>query len=188
MAKPMDNLLVMLTTTHSLEPKVPNPPQMMVTPRGLTEEMLGNEEVVLIEEEEEEVSPLDWKQKGVVFLPEPSKKPKRSATPSPSTDSGIPVKVENFPAPLTILLTPTHPDEERIQLFIAKHNYTVDQLDWFKRYLGSSLAHFSSEMRRLLGNRIRRLKGQGRDHRLWPEGPSKCLRGDSGTHYETQGS
>uniref|UniRef100_A0A803PAR1 Uncharacterized protein n=1 Tax=Cannabis sativa TaxID=3483 RepID=A0A803PAR1_CANSA len=154
--KPMDNLLAMLATTHSPKLKVPNPPQVMVTPGGPTEEVPGNQEVVLIKEEEEEVPPLDWEW-----------------------------KAEDFPAPLAILLTPAYPDEERVQLHIAKHNYAVDELskgnvevdalikrlrevhdgpfqgeytgevwdlnldpmtDWSKHYLGPTLAPFTSEM------------------------------------------
>uniref|UniRef100_A0A803PZ65 Uncharacterized protein n=1 Tax=Cannabis sativa TaxID=3483 RepID=A0A803PZ65_CANSA len=51
-----------------------------------------------------------------------------SASFGPKTDSGIPGGVEDFLAPLAILLTPVHLDEEWIQLRIAKHNYVVDEL------------------------------------------------------------
>uniref|UniRef100_A0A803NK70 Uncharacterized protein n=1 Tax=Cannabis sativa TaxID=3483 RepID=A0A803NK70_CANSA len=59
---------------------------------------------------------------------EPSKKLKRDDTPDPCAYSGIPFEVDEYLAPPGIILTPAHPDEERIQLCIAKHNYAVEQL------------------------------------------------------------
>uniref|UniRef100_A0A803Q289 Uncharacterized protein n=1 Tax=Cannabis sativa TaxID=3483 RepID=A0A803Q289_CANSA len=86
-------------------------------------------EVVLIDEEEEEVVPLlDRKHKGVITEPEPLKKLKKVNTPSPSVDLGISFEVDEYLAPPSIILTPAHPDEERVQLRIAKHNYIVREL------------------------------------------------------------
>uniref|UniRef100_A0A803Q1B9 Uncharacterized protein n=1 Tax=Cannabis sativa TaxID=3483 RepID=A0A803Q1B9_CANSA len=117
----------MLAATHSPELEVPEPPRVTTTPGDPTEEVLGNQKVVLIKEEEE-VPTIDQKWKGMVPLPEPSKKPKRSATPGPSSDSRILVEAEDFLAPPAILLTLAHLDKERVQLHIAKHNYAVDKL------------------------------------------------------------
>uniref|UniRef100_A0A803QQ71 Uncharacterized protein n=1 Tax=Cannabis sativa TaxID=3483 RepID=A0A803QQ71_CANSA len=108
---------------------MPKHPRVSVTPREPTVEALGNQEVVLIDKEEEVVVlHLDRKRKGVVTEPKPSKKMKRVDTHGLSTDLRIPSKVDEYPAPPHIILTPAHPDEERVQLRIAKHNYTVGEL------------------------------------------------------------
>uniref|UniRef100_A0A803Q865 Uncharacterized protein n=1 Tax=Cannabis sativa TaxID=3483 RepID=A0A803Q865_CANSA len=95
----MEDLLAMLTATHSPKLEVANPPLVVVTPKGQDEEVVGSQEVALIEEEEEEVPQLDQKRKGVVSYSKPSKRPMPSRTPGPSTDSAILSEVEDFPAP-----------------------------------------------------------------------------------------
>uniref|UniRef100_A0A803P4B2 Uncharacterized protein n=1 Tax=Cannabis sativa TaxID=3483 RepID=A0A803P4B2_CANSA len=101
--EPIEDLLDALAQAHSPKKNALKHPRVV---GGPVVEASGNQEVVLIDEEEEE----------------------RVDTLGPSADSGIPSKVDEYPAPPGIILTPAHPNEERIQLRIAKHNNVVEEL------------------------------------------------------------
>uniref|UniRef100_A0A803NIZ5 Uncharacterized protein n=1 Tax=Cannabis sativa TaxID=3483 RepID=A0A803NIZ5_CANSA len=78
----------------------------------------------------------------------------------PTKETVAEPKVDVFLANPTIPLTPTNPDDERVQLWIAKHNYAIDEqskedvwnlnldpmTDWFSSLLGSSLVPLASKM------------------------------------------
>uniref|UniRef100_A0A803QHR4 Uncharacterized protein n=1 Tax=Cannabis sativa TaxID=3483 RepID=A0A803QHR4_CANSA len=75
----MDDMLAMLTATHSPKLEVANPPLVVMTPKGPDEEVPGSQERSM-----------------------------PSGTLSPSTDYGILSEVEDFPA-LLLSFDPTHP-------------------------------------------------------------------------------
>uniref|UniRef100_A0A803QHS5 Uncharacterized protein n=1 Tax=Cannabis sativa TaxID=3483 RepID=A0A803QHS5_CANSA len=107
-------------------------------------------QVVLMDEEEEEgeiIPPLERKCKGKMVETEHVKKPRRADTPALGADSGIPSEVDEYPVPPGIILTLVHPDEGRGEYVRDIWDFDLDPLiDRFKRFVGPSLAPFTSEM------------------------------------------